>query len=894
MVVRVSQTKLLERSEDLGQLVEALEQARSGGGQVVLVSGEAGIGKTALLRGFVSEANGSLSLLAGACEPLFIPRPMGPLIDMAVGRDGELARRLERGARPHEVAQALLAELREGRPTLVTIEDLHWADDATLDVIRLLARRIADVPALLVCTFRDDELGRSHPLKRLLGEVASTPSVVRVRLRPLSESAVAELARPYALDPVELFRNTAGNPFFVTEVLAGGGLSVPAAVSDAVMARAARLSATAVSVLEAVAVAPPLAEAWLLEAIVANCAAALEECLSSGMLVSRAHGVAFRHELARTAVDESLNPVHRRTLHRQILATLEQQPEQARDVTRLAHHAEAAGDVEALLRYAPRAGDIASSRGAPREASAHYQRVLRWGHLLDPLQLGALYAKHAHQVYMTDKFEPAIASQRAAIACYERTGDRLRTADALRELTHLLRCGGQHGESHRAAQEGLRLLEGAPPGPELAFGYATQAFLCMCGGDREGTFDWGRRAIELAEKTGAQRALLHALNSVGTMEMVCDIEGGAAKLLRSLDLALGLDLDEDVGRAYLNFAGVAAYTHRFDGLNPFIEAGLEFCSQRGLDLWACYLIGSRAFMALQQGNWALAVDLSQRVLRLTSSSLPRQTPQQIIALVRARRRDPEWQEALEECLATGLAAGELQTVAPAKIAEAEIAWLQGRAEEIPALTDSTFEWARREREPWSTGGLAIWRRRAGVLEDVVDWLPEPHLVELQGNPRRAAQAWADLGCPYDAALALGSAEDVEASAEAHARLLKMGASAAAGVIGRRLREGGRKCIPRGPRPSTLDNPAGLTSREVEVARLLAQGLTNAAIAKRLFLSPKTVDHHVSAILGKLHAATRNEAATRLVSAARSEGQAQFWEELPTLGDRAQGSFVQLS
>ncbi|HEX6488360.1 MAG TPA: AAA family ATPase [Candidatus Dormibacteraeota bacterium] len=869
MSVRVADAgaALLERSAEIEELKQHLDAAKAGRGNTILVSGEAGIGKTALVRRFVSEANGSLSVLSGACEPLSAPRALGPLLDLAMGRQGELSRVLEGPCRPHDAATALLRDLEAFPAAAVVIEDLHWADDATLDVLKLLTRRFEDVSGVLICTYRDDELGRSHPLARLLGEISARPAVTRLRLEPLSLAAVTELAAATEIDPVDLHRKTGGNPFFVTEVLAGSRADVPVAVSDAVLARAGRLSAGARAVLETVALAPPLAEAWLLEAVRPGCSDDLDECLASGMLVSTDGGVAFRHELARTAIERSLNPVRRRSVHQDVLAALSAPPNgSALDPTRLAHHAEAAGDVTALLGYAPEAGALASSRGAHHESAAQYWRAIRVGQSLSPVRLGELYERHAHETYLTDQFEPAIASARAAVECYERGDDRLREAAALTELTHLLRCGGHHLESEASAAQGLALLQELPPGPELAFAFATQAFLRMCKGDVLGTFDWGARAIELAEQTGADRALLHALNTVGTVEMSLSRPAGRNKILHSLEMALELDLDEDVGRAYLNLCGVASTTHDFVGLDEMIARGRTYCAERSLDLWDYYLIGYQAFIALERGDWSRAVDLAQEVLRQTSTLLARQTPQLVLALVRVRRGDPDWEPALEECRRAGFAADELQSIVPAVTAEAEVAWHHGRAAEIADLTESTYRWALGEKDPWETAGPAIWRARAGVVDDVPDWLPLPHRLEMTGDARGAAEAWLALGCPYDAALALASSGDSDSLAQAHSRLLKLGARATAAVIARRLREEGATKIARGPRARTLVNPAGLTARELEVAQLLSQGLSNAAIAKRLYLSPKTVDHHVSAILGKLDVRNRGEAATRLAGA----------------------------
>ena len=185
---------------------------------------------------------------------------------------------------------------------------MHWADEATLDVLRLLARRVETVPALVIASYRDDELDPAHPLRIVLGELTTTQNVGRMKLVLLSPGAVAQLAEPYGVDADELYRKTAGNPFFVVEALAAGAEGIPETVREAVLARAARLSPAARTVLEAVAVVPPQAELWLLEALAGEAVNGLDECLTSGMLTSEPAGVAFRHELARLAVEESVAP----------------------------------------------------------------------------------------------------------------------------------------------------------------------------------------------------------------------------------------------------------------------------------------------------------------------------------------------------------------------------------------------------------------------------------------------------------------------------------------------------------------------------------------------------------------------------------------------------------
>ena len=231
--------ELLERERELSSLTDALADIGSNGrGRLAFVRGEAGVGKTALVRRFCSLV--PTRILWGGCEPLFTPRPLGPFLDIAEAAGGELARATAGEPKPYEVAAELLRELGGSATTAVVVEDVHWADEATLDVLRLLARRIDSVPALLVATYRDDELDRRHPLRGVLGELGTR--ALRVVVEPLSPDGVAELAASHPVDPGELYRKTNGNPFFVNEVLAGGGQEIPNTVRDAILARAARLS----------------------------------------------------------------------------------------------------------------------------------------------------------------------------------------------------------------------------------------------------------------------------------------------------------------------------------------------------------------------------------------------------------------------------------------------------------------------------------------------------------------------------------------------------------------------------------------------------------------------------------------------------------------------------
>ena len=383
------------------------------------------------------------------------------------------------GARPYDVAAALLRELAAG-PSVVVLEDVHWADEATLDVIRLAGRRVGDVPALLVLSYRDDGLDRSHPLRIVLGDLPGSDRVTRLELAGLSPRAVAELAGPAGVDAGELHRWTAGNPFFVTEVLAAGTGLVPHSVRDAVLARAARLGGAAREVLDAAAVVPGPAELWLLDALAPAAAAALDECLGSGMVVLAGGRVEFRHEIARQVVEESLPPGRRAGLHRAALAALAGQA--APDLARLAHHAEAAGDADAVLRFAPAAAERAAAAGARREAAGLYARALRFAE-----RAGAGRAGRA----------AGAVRRRGVLHRHGQAGDRGAAggggdppgaggpaAAGRRAAPAAIQLGkdGALAEARAALSEAVAVLEQLPPGPELARTY--NAMAAVPGGGR--------------------------------------------------------------------------------------------------------------------------------------------------------------------------------------------------------------------------------------------------------------------------------------------------------------------------------------------------------------------------------------------------------------------------
>jgi DNA-binding CsgD family transcriptional regulator/tetratricopeptide (TPR) repeat protein len=853
---------IIERDTQLSQLHEHLEEAATGRGHLVFLGAEAGGGKTALIEEFAGTIERNIPVSVVSCDSLGMPGPFGPLFDIASALGPHVEAVLNAQAPHDQIFRAVLSALQNAPgPNVLVGEDAHWTDEATLDLVRFLGRRIGTTRTLVIITHRDDSLDPYHPLRRVLGDLVSEPGVSRMWLPSLSRDAVQALASDTDFDPAQLYERTGGNPFYVAEIVASGGRSIPTSIRDAVLSRAAQISTQGRSVLD---IAATLGSAIDLE-LLAEVAGvpiddAIDECLAAGLLRPLGDGIAFRHELTRDVFLSLLSSPRRRGIHRRILKSLEEMPAATVELAHLAHHAEESRDREAVLKYAPAAAKHSARYGAHREAAAQYARTLRFAQGLPDSELADLLEARSYECYLTGQIENAITDRIRAVEL--RADDPLKLGDSTRWLSRFCWFAGRNADAHRHAQAALELLEPLPPGPELAMAYSNMSQLCMLANDAVNAIHWGERAIALATELNNQPILAHALNNVGAARSVEDHDGGLRQILEGARIARDCGLHDDVSRALTNVAWMSLEHYELEDAARYIEEGIAFTSERDLIGMETHLRSLRAQLRLSRGDWdAAALDAGFAANHPGSVVPTFIVANTILGLLQVRRGERS-DDALDIAEHHAMMTGELQRLGPLRCARAEAAWLANDPERAAIEAEKEFANALRVRERWMAGNLALWMHRGGRVVEDTSQLAEPFALEIDGDGRGAAAVWHERGYPIEEARALESAGDEQSLREALAIFDRLGAKPDSARVIRSLRDAGVRQIPRGPRPQTRANAALLTARELEVLRFVTTGLSNREIADRLFLSSRTVGHHVSAILAKLEISSRSAARTR--------------------------------
>src|SRR5476651_108146 len=643
---------LLERDLDLDRLAAALEQASAGHGHIVLVSGEAGIGKTTFVEHFASTIVGKACVATGHCDPLFTPTPLGPLYDIARQTNGKLLTLLESHAPRAALFSSMLGLVGgSDQATLVVIEDIHWADEATLDLVKYLGRRIASTKILVVLTYRDDEVASQPSLRLLLGDLAVSKATLRIELPRLSKDAVRLLIAGRPVDACALHRQTSGNPFYVTEVLSSGATGVPATVRDAVLARAARLGPRCRGVLDAAAVIGSRIDPAMLERVLGNVADGLSECVKVGVLEADGSSLAFRHELAREAVLGDIGPARRRELNRLALEALQSGHRQS-DLALLVQYAAGAGDSAAVVEYGVAAAQAATVVGAHRQAAAHYARVLEHAANRPDEERAGYCEAYAEECALIDELAEAERGRRLAIELWRQAGNRLKEGENLAELAWPLVRSGLNAAAEETSRAAIAVLEDLPPSRQLANAYRIQAHLTMLDRDCSVAVQLGNKAIDLAERFDDKLTIAATENVIGAALLVSGHDMGLKHLERSIALGRQLGLDSVVGNGHMNIGASFGELYRLAEAERHIAEGIAYTAERDLDYANHYMHAWLALVRLYQGRWSESAEIATGLIaRPNVSVISRIMALVALGRVRARRGDADAGIVLDQALA---------------------------------------------------------------------------------------------------------------------------------------------------------------------------------------------------------------------------------------------------
>lgn len=851
---------LLERDTYLAQLEALFDRALENDGRAVFLVGEAGIGKTSLLASFAERAASRARVLLAACEDLSAPEALSLLRDLSIVDQHELER-AGRGQSRLALFNEILDELAR-EPTVLILEDLHWADEASLDFVRFVGRRLAGAPLLMVASSRNDDNEAKQRLHRAAVDVPAAARTL-IKLPRLSPEAVGRLAAAHGLIGHAIHDVTGGNPLFVSEMLSTRGRR-PALIDELVMAKAAALSAQARELLDFCSIFPRRTPYSSITAAEIG-EPAIDECLASGLLLHRNDGLSFRHELIRQAVEHALPMFRKQRLH---LAALEQLEAQGASPARRLHHAMGGGDETRIAALAPDAAEEASAMGSHKAAAQ------AWSAMLD-LDIGeaALEAhareRYAFELHMIGALDDAIEQQTLALSIYSREGNLLKQGDCQRFLSRLYYVSGNRLAAEIEGNAAVACLEPLPESAELALAYANLAQLAMLSEEMDEAVGWSEKAEPIAERFNRPDILATVYNNWGTAIQL-EKPGRAAEMVeRSIALGIAAGSQEHVARAYTNLGWMKLRRLCFNEADEILQQGISYCVDNELNILHDYMAGTRAQALLGLGRWGEAEQIGREIADRDGNTLLMRNPAvRSLAQILVRRGDPGVTELMDELRRHMVQGRETPRFVHYALVVAERAWTSGAAPEpAVALLDEALAMCGPHHSPYSQGELWYWRKRLDPATETRSYgLDTPWALLAEWKPGAAAAIWDGLGMPFEQALALAEGDDTQVR-EALDILVRLGAAATEARLRLELADRGLRIGSRGPRASTRGNPYQLTRREMQILRQLDLGLTNKQIGDALFVSAKTVDHHVASILGKLDARNRGEAAAK----ARREG-----------------------
>jgi len=852
---------LIERDEFLDVVRKRFDEVVTGEGHCILIAGEAGIGKSSLVKAFCKSVEHRCEIFQGTCDALFIPRPLGPVLDIIWQIPEVNWADTQTPADKSVLFGRFFYELaNRTKPTIVVFEDIHWADEATLDFIKFLARRISRLHCLFILTYRDDEVHIQHPLRNVLGQLPAD-SFTRLQLTALSLKGVEELSAERGYNAEEVFAITGGNPFYVHEILAGYNVGIPDNIRDSILSSYKKLDGKTREMWEILSVLPSGFEMKYLEKLEPGYADAIGNCLDLKILVTKRGLIFFKHELYRRTIESSLSPMVRISWNKKILDLLQEKFEENGELERIVHHAKNANENEIVVKYAPLAGKQAASMGAHFEAARFFLTAIEYYQGNDNDVLLQFYQSYAFECYLTNQIREAIIYGTKAHNILSKSNDVERKGNCLRFLSRFWWFNGNGKRAEDYARQAIEMLADQPASRSKAMAFSNMSQLKMLSDERAECLEWGEKAIEMAKELNDDETLSHALNNVGTvlMRVPSSRQKGIGLLQQSLAIALNISQDDHIVRAYINLGSNAVVMRDYAVAKKNLELGAQYCEERDIDYGRPYLYVFKSRMLVDTGYPGEALAVVNELLKNENQPpIIKIGALVVAATVRMRRGEMDVLPLLLEAKEKAFETREPQRILPVLVACLEYEWLSGQRFVDDESIDYTIALIENSGNVYDRSQFAFWLCRARGQKIQLKECFEGFHVENEENALKASALWKQLGCPYEQAhtLFFGTEADKKMAIDIFD---KLGASAICEKLKFEMRASGIKSIPRGIRKSTKANPANLTDREMGILQLLKDGLQNKEIAARLFISPKTVDHHLSSIFFKLDVNSRTKA-----------------------------------
>ncbi len=831
--------ELFERSRELALLSQALERARSGTGGVVLLSGEAGIGKTSVLRAFLATLPEDVVALTGAGEDLHTSRVLGPFREMFPDHQLPDADR---------AVELLLAPPDGSSAVVAVVDDAHWADDASLDVIRYVGRRVGATRLLLVVAFRRDDGPDDQALRSLLG-VLVDPAVLRIELTGLSEGVVRELARKAGL-PWDRVRDLGGNPFLVTEVLRAPHTELPTRIRDVVVGRVAALPAPVRDLMETLAVVPGAAPLEVLEGLGVGDIALVDAATRAGLVQLRRGRVSYHHEISRRAMQSSMSAAARSLLHRRVLAVLEGLDA---DPALLLHHALGAQDQRAVARHAPTAAARGLRAEAHRETLTAARAALADDVPTDPAVRAAMHGMATQACFSLNRLTEAWDHACSAVEGWSEVARG--SAPHAQALVDKARIAGLRGEAGLVAVCAGDIISftGPAPTPALVQAHATLANLAAISGDSDGALRHGARGAAVADALGDPALQACVAVSVSLARAASgDVRGAVEALEHAVGVLRAHGDAEQEGRALANLAVIHLAVGDTRLTRRHLEAAVALAQEHDQASLRYFATAHLANLDLVAGQWDRAETSLREILDTQPDAAALRTlPEAFLGRLLLRRGRPEGRELLADAWRGSTASGQVRRMLHAAAGHLELAWLDADPVAGRRWGDRCLDLAERCGSPVADADARRWLRLLALPV-------EPPESSWSG---RQAEVAVDPG-PFESAVTMTGSTDPATAVRGVRALERLGAVATADRVRSTLRERGVRGLPRRTstsQRSTTRARSGLTPRQHEVLSLVAEGLSTREIADRLYLSGRTVDNHIGAALDRLMVSDRRAA-----------------------------------